>query len=362
MNLGKKFADTVEGVLWHKAPAFRLKFTAISERRMISLQEKKTEKDADFGKKYRSIVLPYWKKFGIKPYKKAYRVLCPKGKEMDPRYIPNDMWQEKILCHFNDFLQYRCLADKALQGMFVSELEQPEIVAKVTHGVKYDAVFYPLADKELCQKCREAEEVIIKIANSSFGGSGISFLSAKNLSDEEIMQKLAEISGDYIIQKVIRQHPLMNKINASSINTMRIVTFYYKGQVHMLSAVLRMGSGDARVDNITQGGFACRIHEDGRLDQYAVSRKSSWNTKHPGGVVFEEVVIPGFEKIVAQVKAAAMRVPYFKILGWDIALGENGQPVFIEFNVRPEQNQKTCGPTFGDMTDEVLEEVFRKKK
>ena len=37
------------------------------------------------------------------------------------------------------------------------------------------------------------------------------------------------------------------------------------------------------------------------------------------------------------------------------------EPVFIEYNVCPGSNQITCGPTFGDLTERVLEEVFVKK-
>ena len=44
----------------------------------------------------------------------------------------------------------------------------------------------------------------------------------------------------------------------------------------------------------------------------------------------------------------------------DIAIDEMGDPVVIEYNIRPEQNQMTCGPTFGEMTDEILSEVFAK--
>ena len=50
--------------------------------------------------------------------------------------------------------------------------------------------------------------------------------------------------------------------------------------------------------------------------------------------------------------------PLVRIVGWDIAVDEEGDPVFIEFNCNPGQNQMTYGPTFGDYTDEVLEEVF----
>ena len=44
------------------------------------------------------------------------------------------------------------------------------------------------------------------------------------------------------------------------------------------------------------------------------------------------------------------------------AVGEDGTPVMIEFNIKPGQNQiGGKEPSFGDLTDEVLEEVFIRK-
>ena len=40
-------------------------------------------------------------------------------------------------------------------------------------------------------------------------------------------------------------------------------------------------------------------------------------------------------------------------------MDKTGDPVLIEFNVHvPGQNQEICGPTFADLTEEVLAEVF----
>ena len=51
-------------------------------------------------------------------------------------------------------------------------------------------------------------------------------------------------------------------------------------------------------------------------------------------------------------------LPYFDIIGWDFAVDENGEPVCIEYNVMPEPNQISCGPTFGELSEEVFKDVF----
>lgn len=342
-------------------PRLRLRFSTMIENRKVTIEAKKVRVAPDFNQKYKSIIKPYWKKYGVKPHKNSFKVLCPEGKAIDPRYISNGLWTNDILSHFNSIIDYSNLANKSLQPMFVPDLKKPETILQYISDVFYDKDFNPITEEEVCRLCRQEGTVIMKQSYASFGGYGVAFFDARHLTDQEVIDNLHFFKDDVIVQSVISQHKVLSDINPGSINTLRIVTFYFKGEVHILSTLLRMGSGDSKVDNVSQGGFACRVHPDGRLDKYAVSRVSSWNTVHPGGTVFESVVIPNYTHIIETVKNAARKVPFFKILGWDIAINAEGEPVFIEFNVRPEQNQKTCGPTFGDITEEVLADVYLKE-
>ena len=100
---------------------------------------------------------------------------------------------------------------------------------------------------------------------------------------------------------------------------------------------------------------------DGRLSKLAVNRKSEWVEDNGKGVRFADVVVPSYGAAVELVKRLHKRLAHFKIIGWDIGIDKDGDPVLIEFNTNPGQNQYSCGPTFGDLTDRVLEDVFIKK-
>ena len=351
MSLSTKFIFKVFDLFRFTLPKLRLRWSVVLENRVVNLSAKKVKNAPDFNKKFKELVRPYWKQYKVKPHKNSFKVLCAEEKPVDPRYIPNGVWFGDILCHYNNLVEYINLGNKSLQPLFVPDLRKPETVIQKIFGVFYDGSMVPLTEAEACTRCRQAGKVIVKQSYASFGGKGVCFVDAENMTDNQLLAKFNTLDADIVVQRVITQHEVLRNINPTSINTIRILTFFHKGEVHVLSAVLRMGSGEAQVDNITQGGFACRIHDNGQLDKYAISRKSSWNTVHPGGTVFGNVVIPNYSKIIETVKSSASKVPYFKIIGWDIAVGEDGEPIFIEFNVRPEQNQKTCGPTFGDMTD-----------
>ena len=65
------------------------------------------------------------------------------------------------------------------------------------------------------------------------------------------------------------------------------------------------------------------------------------------------------------VKKAALRFPHFRLIGWDIAVGKDSEPIIIEANLTMSSIdviETICGPLFGEYTEQVLEEIFLKKK
>ena len=79
------------------------------------------------------------------------------------------------------------------------------------------------------------------------------------------------------------------------------------------------------------------------------------------GIKFSEIRVPEFDKVINTVKYAHKRLAHFKLIGWDMSVDIHGNPILIEFNTCPGVNQVSCGPTFGDLTDKVLDEFFNKR-
>ena len=86
-----------------------------------------------------------------------------------------------------------------------------------------------------------------------------------------------------------------------------------------------------------------------------------WADRHPRGYAFKDVTVPAYDKVIRVVKEEASRLPQLGIIGWDFGVDKDGEPVFIELNIFPGQNQRSGGPTFGDLTEEVLQDVFVEK-
>jgi hypothetical protein len=166
---------------------------------------------------------------------------------------------------------------------------------------------------------------------------------------------------DFIVQDIVSQHEVLASIHPKSLNTIRVISFLFQGKIHISSAILRMGVDGSRLDNVSAGGIACPINPDGRLAPKGINKNSEWIDRHPNGTVFSDVTIPSYEKVIEAIQKAHKNIPHFRILGWDFSIDEAGDPVLIEYNGAPGLNQISCGPLFGDLTEQVLDEIFNNK-
>ena len=65
---------------------------------------------------------------------------------------------------------------------------------------------------------------------------------------------------------------------------------------------------------------------------------------------------PNYDAVVKMVNEMHLKIPYFKIVSWDIGLNKNDKPIFIEYNTYNQgiDIQIANGPLFGDFADEIL--------
>lgn len=312
-------------------------------------------------REYEEIVVPFWKRFGLKPSKMWYQIFWDRTHEPDPRYIPDDLWYGEIVPYFSNPQFRRFGEDKCMHSVWFRDLKRPRTVVMNVAGVFYNSDFQPISIKKACKLCLEEETFLIKPSIDSGEGRLIKFFEKEDITPKNIMKTFHEMGANFIAQEAVKQHPVLASLNESSLNTIRVVSFFFKGKVHILSTILRVGAKGARVDNIGAGGYACVIQPDGSLNDKGVNRKAEWVEETNEGVVFKGIKVPAFEQIIEIIKKEHTKLAHFKLVGWDFSVDEQGDPVFIEYNVCPGSNQITFGPTFGDLTEEVLEEVYIKK-
>lgn len=321
--------------------------------------------DKEFHQIYKNTILPYWAQYGVRPHKWWYKQYYLRKIPLDPRLIPNDLYFTRINRYFNNMYFISPLPDKNLHNLLFAGVKRPETVFKFMDGYYCDDDFTPLSEDEVLARCALAGDYVIKPTRYTNSGQDIQFLSGSMGADD--LKKLAsDYKGDdYIVQRRLLQHPDLARLNASSINTVRFITLALPSGTHILSTVLRVGAPGSNMDNISQGGYQCAVRPDGTLDKTAythINGNAEFVEQTQSGIRFEGYRIPSWEKLRDTAIDLATRMPHLRLVGWDLAVDPQGDVVLVEFNARPEQNQSTNGPTFGDMTDEILTMVFGKKK
>lgn len=309
---------------------------------------------------FRSQVVPFWKRYGIKPKKMWYDLYCYKDAKYDPRYIPEDIYWQKIYPALNKPSFRHAYTDKCFYNQLFPYLKQPRIILRNSNNCFFDGAGNIISFAQAKTLLESEERFVIKPAINSGEGVDILFYERDN-NNIDLQSLLKSYGQNYIVQEIVDQHKVLASIHPQSLNTIRVISFLFQGKIHISSSILRMGVAGSRLDNISAGGLACPIFPDGKLGKEAMDMQSQWVTRHPGGAVFAEIEIPSYERVLEAIHRAHKDIPHFRIIGWDFAIDEGGDPVFIEYNGAPAMNQVSCGSLFGDLTESVLDTIFLNK-
>ena len=192
-------------------------------------------------------------------------------------------------------------------------------------------LFVPdVSDKQIEDFLCEQKQIIVK-SRYHWYGTGIYKLFYSDVAD---MQALCQSlrNEEAILEEIIQQHPDLNSINPSSINSLRINTVLDKKDIpHVLLANLRMGSGETIIDNFENGGLSAGIDLDtGLILTPGIKEDLTIHIKHPtSGVILPGFQIPHWETTKEMVLRLARMAPQMRWAGWDVAITGKG-PLLIE--------------------------------
>lgn len=320
----------------------------------------------DIDPNYKKEIRSYWRKYVKNIGLREFRWYQSKGAPNNVRFITDSIFHSRIEPYFNDVTIMDAFSNKCYFNLFFQGFLVPDTIAKKINGYYMDDNFNLLEFHEVIALCKRENEIVIKPAIDSGGGRNITFYQVKKDEDSNHLKNiLNSYKSDFVIQRKLKQHEELNQINSSSINTVRVVSFLYHGKVQILSFFLRVGNIGVTVDNLSSGGISINIDRYGHFFSSGYDDKGNEYLQHPSGYVFEGKSMPAFDKIMACVKQLHPRFPYFGLIGWDIAVNENGEPVIIEFNLIDtciHASQLANGPFFQEFTDEVLDEVFHRNR
>jgi len=280
------------------------------------------------------------------------RYLFKKGNTNIKDYFPDDFLYYKLKPFYNEAAICDVVENKLYFNFFYSQfnISLPKIVL-YNHRKMFvkDSVNFEVNSanefikqlKDIFHENPSFDSLIIKKTYGSYGGDKVFKIFRHQLtSDVKMIESLyfEVIKAGFLVQETVKQHPEMDKLNSSCLNTFRIDTFIDKeGNVEIMSAYLRMSTNNMHVDNISSGGYMVSIDlQSGKLKKNGYSSFGSTGTlvitEHPvTKTVFENFSIPYFSEAKEMLLKTASLMPGLRLVGWDMAISESG-PVLVEGN------------------------------
>lgn len=183
-------------------------------------------------------------------------------------------------------------------------------------------------------------EFLLKALEGSLG-QGISKVIVNPEMDKkklffEILQNSPCVLEDYIIQC-----DELAAFNSHSVNTVRFAMYTHDdGSITDIYAMFRTGVGDTIIDNASMGGIACAVDTETGIvisDGYTKTCGEHFIEHPESHIKYKGFQIPRWDELKQTCYEASKLVPQFKMVGWDMALTDDGW-VVIEANSRPNIN------------------------
>jgi len=325
--------------------------------------------DYELSENYQEAIRTFWQ-----PYSKIdliwHQAFSAISGIEDVRYIPEDVFYKKVEPTLNRFELAPAYVDKNMTDLLFAECKRPQTVMRNMNGNYYDEDYEAIGVVDAItrvQRFASENKIVLKPSLDSGAGKNVQILDFRGRGPQVIKNDLTYLfdhyKQDFIVQKFLHQHKVFRQMHEDSLNTMRLISLRFNGFIYILSRVVRMGDDGSFTDNAESGCITAGFDSEGALQPYATDHWTYEKYKeHPySQFTFEDTMLPGVKEGTQLVEQAHEKLLYFDIVSWDIAIDRKGEPHLIEIGVDLQDinyHQRTTGPLFGHLTEDVLNQVY----
>lgn len=178
-----------------------------------------------------------------------------------------------------------------------------------------------------------AGKVVFKVADGKCGAE-VEIKNCNEFDNDNFVQFMKK-NGYNLAEEFIIQHPDINRLSPSAVNTIRVYTQLNKmDEVNIIGCRLRI-SVSSPVDNMAAGNLAAPLElSTGVVNGPAVYSDITKDEEIYHPVTKEKIVgfkVPFWEETIEMVTKAASLHPQNRSIGWDVVITEKG-PGLIEGN------------------------------
>lgn len=207
---------------------------------------------------------------------------------------------------------------------------------------------------------RRHGSIALKPATSSWG-IGFKRVDFNDVGNWQILWEQLSTKG-YMAETFVRSCPELARFHPASLNTIRVITFRNGEQFDVFGAGLRVGNNGLPVDNAHGGGIFCEINPvTGVVITDGLDEFGNVYVEHPiTGEKFRGLKIPRWNEIKELCERASTVIDSLKIVGWDVAVLDDGNIELIEGNHNPGMNivQASAKRGVKRRFDEMINDYF----
>ncbi len=255
---------------------------------------------------------------------------------------------------YNDYLIFAFWnMNHRQRSTYVTRLYNKKVILKVNdpryaHIFDNKNEFYERFDKYLHREWLDMAKIdaaafddfvkrhktVVAKPNDSESGKGILVVSEGDYANPEAEFEELKQKRIGVIEEKLIQHDDMMRLHPASLNTLRIATLVTRdGDVQIAFAGCKIGNKGKFVDNMENDGLYCPIdRETGEINGVAHTSALVNYEVHPmTGIRLIGYRIPYVKEALELCKKAALEIPEFRYVGWDIAILQDG-PAIVEGN------------------------------
>lgn len=249
------------------------------------------------------------------------------------------------------------LSNKAYMDFIFPDIPFPKTFLRGITGNIYDAAMNFLTLNEGVSLLSSHQEYVIKPSVGRSYGSGVKKVSLPPEVDKAkciIEENIRETGDDFVVQEVLRQHPIMSELNPTSVNSCRFTSLYLDGH-YGFSVILKIGKKGSHIDN-WRNGYVLGVSNQGVINEIGYDINLNQVRETDSGVKFGGMKVPSFDKMAEMVEHSHKKYfPMCGVIGWDMMVGSEGEPHVVEFNLRPDFfAEQLCSGTFFEPFSDII--------